>query len=56
MKLQKAINRAFERCNLIGTECDVDAVLLQYKAIRELSEEEYEKVYDMIVDALGLTW
>ena len=53
MKLEKAIQRAFDRCNLIGIDCDVYAVLYSYKAIRELPESEVDKIYDEIVSALG---
>lgn len=53
MKLEKAIERAFDKCNLLGSSCDVYAVLYSYKAIRELSEKEIDAVYDYIVRGLG---
>lgn len=56
MKLEKAIEKCFERCNLIGDDCDVIKVMFQYKAIRELTEEEFDNVYDEIVERLGFCW
>lgn len=53
MKLEKAIQRAFDRCNLIGIDCDVYEILYQYKAIRELPEEQVDEIYDEIVKGLG---
>ena len=53
MKLEKAIQRCFDRCNLIGVECDVISIMYQYKAIRELPQEQFDAVYDEIVEGLG---
>lgn len=53
MKLEKAIQRAFDRCNLIGEECDIYSVLYRYKAIRDLPDEKIEKIYDDIAERLG---
>lgn len=53
MKLETAIERAFRRCNLEGVDCDVYKVLYSYKAIRELSDEEVEEIYDNLVERLG---
>ena len=53
MKLDKAIQRCFDRCNLEGTDCDVIKIMYQYKAIRELPEPEFDAVYDEIVEGLG---
>lgn len=53
MKLETAIERAIDRVNLIGDECDVYSVLYSYKAIRELPEEDIEKIYDRVVKAVG---
>lgn len=39
MNLETAKQRAFDRLNLMGEECDIYKVLYQYKAIRELPEE-----------------
>jgi hypothetical protein len=35
---EQAIERAFDRCNLIGENVDILHVMYQYKAIRELPE------------------
>lgn len=56
MKLETAIERCIDRCNLIGDDCDVIKIMYQYKAIRELPEEEFDKVYDHITAVLGFTW
>lgn len=53
MKLEKAIERAFDRCNLIEGDIDIYKILYQYKAIRELPDEEIDKIYDEIAERLG---
>ena len=53
MTLEKAIERAFERCNLIGENCDIYNVLYKYKAISDLPEAEVDKIYDYIARRLG---
>lgn len=53
MKLQKAIDKAIDRINLIGEDCDVYAVLYSYKAIRQLPGEEVDRIYDHVVKVLG---
>lgn len=56
MKLEKAIERCIDRCNLEGEDVEIYKYMYQYKAIRELPKEEFEKVYDTISDALGFGW
>lgn len=53
MKLEKAIDRAFDRCNLQGDECDIYSVLYRYKVIRELPDEKLEEIYEDIASRLG---
>ena len=53
MSLDRAVDRAIDRINLIGDECDVYSILYQYKAIRELPKEEVDKIYDYVVKVLG---
>lgn len=53
LTLEKAIERAIDRINLIGSGCDVYKILYQYKAIRELSDDKIEEVYDWVVHVLG---
>ena len=53
MSLDRAVDRAIDRINLIGDECDVYSILYQYKAIRELPDEEVDKIYDHVVKVLG---
>lgn len=56
MKLENAIDRCFDRCNLAGSDCDIIKYMYQYKAIRELPEEEFDKVYEDLADRLGFMW
>lgn len=56
MKLEKAIERCFDRCNLIGGDCDIVAVMYQYKALRELPEEDFDRAYNEIAERLGFMW
>lgn len=55
MTLEKAIDRAFDTCNLSsdGDSLDIYAVMYRYKAIRELPDDEFEKVYEEISARLG---
>lgn len=53
MKLEKAIERAFDRLNLIDGDIDIYKVLYQYMAIRELPDEEIDKIYDYMAERLG---
>lgn len=53
MGLEKAVDRAIDRINLIGDGCDVYSILYQYKAIRDLPDDEIEKIYDHVVKVLG---
>jgi len=53
MKLEKALERCFDRCNLAGMDCDIIYFMYQYKAIRELSPEEFDRVYDQLATGLG---
>ena len=53
MKLEAAIERAFNRCNLEGDGCDIYRVIYQYKAIRELESDEIDRIYDYIARKLG---
>ena len=55
MTVWSASERIFHKCNLIGENCDVIAVMMQYKAVRELPEKEFDELYDYIVERLGFT-
>lgn len=55
MKLEKAIQRAFDRCNLIGEDVDIYQILYSYKAIAQLPEEKIDEIYDDIAEGLGFT-
>ena len=54
MTLEKAKQKAFDRCNLIGENVDIYKVLYSYKAIRELEPDEIDKIYEEIADDVGL--
>lgn len=53
MTKERAIERAFDRCNIIGDNVDILRIMYQYKAIRELPENEIDQIYDDIADRLG---
>ena len=55
MKLEAAIERCFNRCNLDndGDSVEIYKYMYQYKAIRELPDTEFEKVFDSISERLG---
>ncbi len=53
MTKEQAIERVFDRCNLIGEEVDILNIMYQYRAIRELPDEEIDQIYDDIADRLG---
>ena len=55
-KLETAIQRCFDRCNL-DLERDDDCItkyMYQYKAISMLPDPEFEEVYEEISARLGL--
>lgn len=53
--LERAKQRAFDRCNLDseGEGVNIYKYLYQYKAIRELPNDEIEEIYDEIAERLG---
>lgn len=53
MKLETAIQRCTDRCNLAGDGVDIYKYMYQYKAIRELPEDQFEAVYEQIREQLG---
>ena len=53
MTKEKAIERAFDRCNLMGEDVDILRVIYQYKVLRELPDDEIDQIYDDIADRLG---
>ena len=57
LSLEKAKQRAFDRCNLSGESVDIYAILYQYKAIRDLDDAEIEKIYEEFANGLyGATY
>ena len=53
MKLETAIDRCIDRCNLAGSDVDIYKFMYQYKAIRDLPDDQFDKVYDRIARTLG---
>lgn len=55
MKLETAIERCFDRCNLDpdGESMDIYKHMYKYKSIRELPEDQFEAVYDELSRRLG---
>lgn len=53
MTLEQAKQKAFDRCNLIGEDCDIYSVLYRYKAIRDLPDEQIDEIYDEMAENLG---
>lgn len=53
LSLQNAIQRAFDTANLIGESVDLDGVMLRYKAIRDLPDDQYEEIYKDLSFRLG---
>jgi len=51
--IEQAKQRAFDRCNLEGEDCEIYNILYQYKAIRELPQEEIDEIYDEMAENLG---
>lgn len=54
-KLNAAIEKAIDRCNLIGSDVEIYRILYQYKAIRELPDEQIDEIYDRVARSLGFT-
>ena len=53
MKIETAVDRIFDRCNLMGENCDIYSVMYRYKVIRELPEAEREQIYEEVASRLG---
>lgn len=56
MNKEKAIEKVFDKANLIGIDANVYALMNEYKVLRSLPENEYEKVYEDLVERLGFNW
>ena len=53
MKTETAIERVFNRCNLIGEDVDIYEIMMQYKVLREKTIDEQEDIYYEIAERLG---
>lgn len=53
LSIEKATERAFNKCNCVGEGVDVFEILYQYKVFREMSDQDLNEVYDDIVFRLG---
>ena len=56
MTKETAIEKAFKKANLIGEDVDLYKVIYSYKALRELSQNEIEQIYDELAERLGFNW
>lgn len=57
MRTETAIERVFNRCNLIGEDVDIYEIMMQYKVLREKTIDEQEDIYYEIAERLGfLMW
>ena len=52
-RFNAAVDKCFDRCNLIGEDVDIYAEMNRYKALREASTEQREEAYESIADRLG---
>jgi hypothetical protein len=50
---EQAVERCFDRCNLIGESVDIYKEMNHYKVIREASSDTKEMVYEDIAYRLG---
>ena len=52
-KLSTAVERAFNKANLIGENVDLYDVMYSYKAIEALNDNDFDAVYDYLAERLG---
>lgn len=53
MKIEKAVERVFDRANLIGENADVYGLMMNYKCFRDMGMDALDEIYDEIVERLG---
>ena len=53
ISVERAKQRAFDKCNLIGDQVDIYEVIYSYKTLANLDPEEIELIYDEIAENLG---
>ena len=53
---EKAMDRVFDICNLIGEDADIMKEMTRFKVFSTMSEEEYWKTVDAIAFRLGFMW
>ena len=53
MTIKQAIEKVFDRCNLIGEDANIYAEMNRYKALRELDPAQQGKVYEILACRLG---
>lgn len=53
ISVERAKQRAFDKCNLIGDQVDIYKVIYSYKTLANLDPEEIELIYDEIAENLG---
>lgn len=50
---QNAIQRCFDKCNLIGDNVNIYEQIYKFKVLRDLPEYEIEEIYNEIAYGLG---
>ena len=53
LTLEQTIERAFDKCNLIGEYCDIYEVIYKYKVIYQQPEEVIDEIYKDLAFRLG---
>lgn len=53
LTFESAIERAFDKANLIGENVNLYSVINSYKVLRELPDDVKDKIYDMLAYRLG---
>lgn len=53
IKLEKAIDRAYHKANLNDSDNNIDEAMQSFKAIRDLSKFDYERIYNDLALRLG---
>ena len=56
MTKEQAIEKVFDKANLIGIDANLYALMNAYKVLRLLPDTEYEQVYEDLVERLGFNW
>ena len=53
MKLENAIEKTFNNCNLIGENVNIYEQMYKYKVFKEMDEKKKDEIYNTIAKRLG---